>query len=183
MSSFHVQESFNLSIGIFADLKDIMQDKVKKQQSRLFATINGRANDSLEMMPREVKNSVECLNGTTKSSGQRQMETMYIGKEGRVFKNGFFFMGARLYNSLPKDIRESADDFENKVNSYFSSKPWLQDIYRLWLYYKYNLTYLLIHLCIYFFLIRSKRTHVDSSFILNWNVHILLKYSYYITLH
>ena len=34
-------------------------------------------------------------------------------------KNGFFFTGARLYNSLPKDIRESADDFENKVNSYF----------------------------------------------------------------
>ena len=34
-------------------------------------------------------------------------------------KNGFFFMGARLYNSLPKDIRESADDFENKVNSFF----------------------------------------------------------------
>ena len=32
-------------------------------------------------------------------------------------------MGARLYNSLPKDIRESADDFENKVNSYISSKP------------------------------------------------------------
>ena len=48
---------------------------------------------------------------------------MYKGKEGRVFKNGFFFMGTRLYNSLPKDIRESADDFENKVNSYFSSKP------------------------------------------------------------
>ena len=46
-------------------------------------------------------------------------------------KNGFFFMGARLYNSLPKDIRESADDFENKVNSYFSSKPCLQAIYRL----------------------------------------------------
>ena len=37
-------------------------------------------------------------------------------------KNGFFFMGARLYNSLPKDIRESSNDFENKVNSYFSSK-------------------------------------------------------------
>ena len=34
-------------------------------------------------------------------------------------KNGFFFMGARLYTSLPKDIRESADDFENKVNSFF----------------------------------------------------------------
>ena len=34
-------------------------------------------------------------------------------------KNGCFFMGARLYNSLPKDIRESADDFENKVNSFF----------------------------------------------------------------
>ena len=28
-------------------------------------------------------------------------------------------MGARLYNSLPEDIRESADDFENKVNSFF----------------------------------------------------------------
>ena len=34
-------------------------------------------------------------------------------------RNGFFFMGARLYNLLPKDIRESADDFENKVNSFF----------------------------------------------------------------
>ena len=34
-------------------------------------------------------------------------------------KNGFFFMGARLYNSHPEGIRESADDFENKVNSYF----------------------------------------------------------------
>ena len=37
-------------------------------------------------------------------------------------KNGLVFMGARLYNSLPKDIRESANDFENKVNSYFSRK-------------------------------------------------------------
>ena len=37
-------------------------------------------------------------------------------------KNGFLFVGARLYNSLPKDIREIANDFENKVNSYFSSK-------------------------------------------------------------
>ena len=37
-------------------------------------------------------------------------------------KNGFFFTSARLYNSLPKDIRESADDFENKVNSPLSSK-------------------------------------------------------------
>ena len=35
-------------------------------------------------------------------------------------ENGFFFMGARLFNSLPKDIRESADDFENKVNSFLS---------------------------------------------------------------
>ena len=34
-------------------------------------------------------------------------------------KNGFFVMGARLCNSLPKDIRESVDDFENKVNSFF----------------------------------------------------------------
>ena len=34
-------------------------------------------------------------------------------------KNGFFFIGARLYNSLPKGIREIAHDFENKVNSYF----------------------------------------------------------------
>ena len=30
-------------------------------------------------------------------------------------KNGLFFMGANLYNSLPKDIRESADEFENKL--------------------------------------------------------------------
>ena len=37
-------------------------------------------------------------------------------------KNGFFFMGARLYSSLPEHIKESASDFENKVNSYFSSK-------------------------------------------------------------
>ena len=37
-------------------------------------------------------------------------------------KNSFFFMGARLYNSLPKDVSESANDFENKVNSYFSGK-------------------------------------------------------------
>ena len=35
-------------------------------------------------------------------------------------KNGFFFMGAGLYNLLPKDIRENADDFENKVNSFLS---------------------------------------------------------------
>ena len=36
--------------------------------------------------------------------------------------NGFFFMSARLYNSLPKEIEETAHDFENKVISYFSSK-------------------------------------------------------------
>ena len=36
-------------------------------------------------------------------------------------KNVLFFMESRLHNSLPKDIRESANDFENKVNSYFSS--------------------------------------------------------------
>ncbi len=34
-------------------------------------------------------------------------------------KNGFFFMGARLYNSLPRAIRESTDDFEKKVNLFF----------------------------------------------------------------
>ena len=37
-------------------------------------------------------------------------------------KNGYFFMGARIYSSLPKDIRESANDLENEINSYFSSK-------------------------------------------------------------
>ena len=36
-----------------------------------------------------------------------------------IAKNGFFFMGAKLYNLLPIDIRESTYDFENKVNSFF----------------------------------------------------------------
>ena len=56
------------------------------------------------------------------------MITTYIAKlsllqlASKLFEspaNRVFFMGARLYNSLPKDIRESADDFENKVNSFF----------------------------------------------------------------
>ena len=36
-----------------------------------------------------------------------------------IAKNGFFFMGAKLYNLLPIDISESADDFEDKLNSFF----------------------------------------------------------------
>ena len=36
-----------------------------------------------------------------------------------IAKNGFFFMGAELYNLLPIDIRKSASDFENKLD-YFS---------------------------------------------------------------
>ena len=35
-----------------------------------------------------------------------------------IAKNGFFFMGAKLYNLLPIVIRESSDDFENNVNSF-----------------------------------------------------------------
>ena len=34
-----------------------------------------------------------------------------------IAKNGFFFMGAMFCNLFPIDISESADDFENRLNS------------------------------------------------------------------
>ena len=36
-----------------------------------------------------------------------------------IAKNGFFFMGAKLFDLLPIDIRESTYDFEYKMNSFF----------------------------------------------------------------
>ena len=36
-----------------------------------------------------------------------------------IAKNGFFFIGAKLYNLLPTDIKEIAGDFENRLNSFF----------------------------------------------------------------
>ena len=42
-------------------------------------------------------------------------------------KNGFFFMGARLSTVLPIDIRESADDFKNKIH--FLSKIYRKIFY------------------------------------------------------
>ena len=35
-------------------------------------------------------------------------------------KNGFFFISIKLYNLLPKDIRESTSDFENKVDLFLN---------------------------------------------------------------
>ena len=36
-----------------------------------------------------------------------------------IAKNSFFFIGAKLYNLLPIDIKESIDDFESKLNPFF----------------------------------------------------------------
>ena len=38
-------------------------------------------------------------------------------------RSGFFFMGARIFNSLPMEVHASlADDFQNKVKAYFLDK-------------------------------------------------------------
>ena len=38
-------------------------------------------------------------------------------------RSGFFFMGARIFNSLPMEVRASlADDFRNKVKTHFLGK-------------------------------------------------------------
>ena len=38
-------------------------------------------------------------------------------------RSGFFFMGARIFNFLPKEVRASvADDFPNKVKTHFLDK-------------------------------------------------------------
>ena len=38
-------------------------------------------------------------------------------------RSGFFFMGARIFNSLPIKVRAFlADDFQNKVKTYFLGK-------------------------------------------------------------
>ena len=38
-------------------------------------------------------------------------------------RSGFFFMGARIFNSLPMEVRASlADDFRNKVKTHFLDK-------------------------------------------------------------
>lgn len=36
-----------------------------------------------------------------------------------IAKNGFFYMGAKLYNLLLINIKESADEFENRFSSFF----------------------------------------------------------------
>ena len=105
-------------------------------------SIEARASSILKSKTCNLKNEIDkhaillvrkCLNGTVCSNfkdyfmiNEHNVRTrnrkilIQIPKVKLEFaKNDFFFMGARLYNSLPKDIRESADNFENKVNSFF----------------------------------------------------------------
>ena len=38
-------------------------------------------------------------------------------------RSGFFFMGARIFNSLPMEVRASlADDFRNKAKTHYLDK-------------------------------------------------------------
>ena len=61
---------------------------------------------------------------------QHKVSTRISGKLLKIPKvklefarSGFFFMGARIFNSLPMEVRASlADDFRNKVKTHFLDK-------------------------------------------------------------
>ena len=124
----------------------IVQLNLTQTHLKKLKSIEARASSILKSKTCDLKHEIDkhaillvrkCLNGNVCTNFQNYFMInehdvrtrnrnilLHIPKVKLEFaKNGFFFMGARLYNSLPKDIRESADDFENKVNSYFSSKP------------------------------------------------------------
>ena len=73
-------------------------------------------------------------------------------------------MGAKLYNLLPiRDISESADDFENKLNSFVH-----------YIQYKHYRLLMTIRIYVFIlFLLFCLRTHVTSSFLLNCYGHPL----------
>ena len=123
----------------------IVQLNLTQTQLKKLKSIEARASSILKSKTCDLKHEIDkraillvrkCLNGNvcTNFQGCFMINEHNVRTRNRnillqipkvkleIAKNGFFFMGARLYNSLPKDIRESADDFENKVNSYFSSK-------------------------------------------------------------
>ena len=123
----------------------IVQLNLTQTQLKKLKSIEARASSILKSKTCDLKHEIDkraillvrkCLNGNVCTNFQgyfmineHNVRTrnrnilLHIPKVKLEFaKNGFFSMGARLYNSPPKDIRESADDFENKVNSYFSSK-------------------------------------------------------------
>ena len=122
----------------------IIQLNLTQTNLKKLKTVEARAYSILKSKTCDLKHEIDkhaillvrkCLNGTVCTNfhnyfmiNEHDVRTRYrnvlsqIPKVKLEFaKNGFFFMGARLYNSLPKDIRKNADDFEKKVNLYFSS--------------------------------------------------------------
>ena len=120
----------------------IVQLNLTRTQLKKLKSIEARASSILKSKTCDLKHEIDkhaillvrkCLNGNVCTNFQdyfminehnvRTRNRNILLQIPRVklefAKDGFFFMGARLYNSLPKDIRESADDFENKLNSFF----------------------------------------------------------------
>ena len=122
----------------------IVQLNLTQAQLKKLKSIEARASSILKSKTCDLEHEIDkraiflvrkCLNGNVCTNFQdcfminehnvrtrNRKILLHIPKVKLEFaKNGFFFMGARLYNSLPKDIRGNVDDFEDKVNSYFSS--------------------------------------------------------------
>ena len=119
----------------------IVQLNLARTQLKKLKSIEARASYILKSKTCDLKHEIDkraillvrkCLNGNLCTSCQdyfminehnvrtrnRNILLQILKVELEFAKNGF--MGARLYNLLPKDIRGSADDFENKVNSFLS---------------------------------------------------------------
>ena len=120
----------------------IVQLNLTRTQLKKLKSLEVRASSILKSKLYDLKNEVDrhaillvrkCLNGKVCSDFKDyfKINEHNLGTRDRnillqipkvkleIAKNGFFFMGAKLYNSLPIDIREITYGFENKVNSFF----------------------------------------------------------------
>ena len=137
--SMRVSSPYLISLALIYNC--IVQLNLTRTQLEKLKSIEARASSILKSKTCDLKHEIDkhaillvrkCLNGIVCTNFQdyfmineHNVRTrnrnilLQIPKVKLEFaKNGLFFMGARLYNLLPKDIRESADDFENKVNSF-----------------------------------------------------------------
>ena len=120
----------------------IAQLNLNQTQQKKLRSLECRANFMLKTKTTPIKNEIDkhavllvrkCLNGKVCEHfrdyfkiHEHRMNTrnnnilMQIPKVKLEFaKNSFFFLGAKLYNSLPKEIREINDGFKNKVKLFF----------------------------------------------------------------
>lgn len=120
----------------------ISQLDLNQSQQKKLRSLECRANFILKRKTTPIKNEIDthaillvhkCLNGEVCDSykdyfkiNEHRMNTrnnsalVKVPKvKLEIAKRGFFFMGAKLYNLLPRDIRECKDGFRKKVKLFF----------------------------------------------------------------